>query len=326
MFDRKRRAFITLVAGAAVAWPLAARAQQAGSVPRVGLVYPGPQAGAPARVQAVLEGLRAAGYAQAEIVLKVADGDPSRIMPLVTEVIASKVDVLFAIGPAVARAAQSATQTLPIVANDLESDPVSTGWATSLAHPGGNMTGVFMAYPDFATKWLGLLKDTLPRLSRVAVLWDPSTGSFQKKSIEAAAKVSELTLETVEVRTPSDLDGAFDSAKRGGADALVMLSSPLIAANVRKEAELALLQKLPAITLFSDFPRAGGLMAYGPNLLAAIRDAGGMVAKVLHGTKPADLPIQRPSKFELVINHKTADALGLTLPDTLLSLADEVIE
>jgi putative ABC transport system substrate-binding protein len=128
------------------------------------------------------------------------------------------------------------------------------------------------------------------------------------------------------VRTPSDLDGAFNSAKRGGADAVVMLSSPLIAANVRKEAELAILHNLPVITLFSDFPRAGGLIAYGPNLLGAFRDAGGMVAKVLQGRKPADTPIQRPSKFELVINLKTARALGLNISDNLVTLADEVIE
>jgi putative ABC transport system substrate-binding protein len=309
---------------AVVAWPAMAHAQQTGTIPRVGVVYPGPQAGATPRVQAVLEGVRAGGYAQVEIVLRVADGDPSRITPLVTEVIASKVDVVFAIGPAVARAARSATQTLPAI--DLESDPVDTGWAASLAHPDGNITGVFMAFPDFAAKWLGLLKDTLPQLSHVAVLWDPSTGLFQKKAIEGAAEASKITLETIEVRTPSDLDGAFDSAKRGGADSLVMLSSPLISANVRQEAELAILHKLPVITLFSDFPRAGGLIAYGPNLLGAIRDAGGMIAKVLQGRKPADLPIQRPSKFELVINRKTADALGLTLPGTLLALADEVIE
>jgi putative ABC transport system substrate-binding protein len=322
----KRREFIALFGGAAVAWPLAARAQQAGSVPRIGVVYPGPQAGALPRVQALLEGLRAAGYSQVETVLRVADGDPSRIMPLVTEIIASKVDVFFAIGPAVVRAARSATQTLPIIAIDLESDPVDTGWAASLAHPGGNITGVFMAFPDFVAKWLGLLKDTLPQLSHLAVLWDRSTGLFQKNAIEAAAKDSKLALEIIEVRTSSDLDGAFNSAKRGGADSLVMLSSPLIAANVRKEAELAILHNLPVITLFADFPRAGGLIAYGPNLLGGFRDAGGMIAKVLQGRKPADLPIQRPTKFELVINLKTAKALGLNISYNLLTLADEVIE
>jgi putative tryptophan/tyrosine transport system substrate-binding protein len=322
----KRREFIVLVGGAALALPLAASSQPVGRVPKVGVVYPGPQAGATPRVQAVLDGLRAGGYAQVEIVLRVADGDPSRIAPLVTEVIASKVDALFAIGPAVVRAARAATQTLPIVANDLESDPVDTGWATSLAHPGGNVTGVFMAFPDFAAKWLELLREAIPQLSRVAVLWDPSTGLFQKKAIEAAAQASKLTLEITEVRTPSDLDGAFNSATQGSANALVMLSSPVISANVRKEAELALIHKLPAITLFPDFARAGGMMAYGPNLLGAIREAGGMTAKVLQGAKPADLPIQRPSKFELVINLKTVDALGLTVPNTLVALADEVIE
>jgi putative ABC transport system substrate-binding protein len=322
----RRRELVLALGGVAATWPLAARAQQAGAVPRIGVVYPGPQAGAPPRIQAVLDGLRAGGYSQVEIVLRVADGDPSRISPLVTEVIASKVDVLFAIGPAVVQAARSATQTLPIVANDLESDPVNTGWAASLAHPGGNITGVVMAFPDFATKWLGLLKETNSQLSRIAILWDPSAGLFQKQAIEAAAKASKVTLETMEVRTPSDLDGAFNSAKRGGAEAVIMLSSPLISANVRKEAELAILHNLPVITLFPDFARAGGLMAYGPNLLGAIRDAGGMIAKVLQGRQPADLPIQRPTKFELVINLKTAKALGLTLPNTLLALADEVIE
>jgi putative tryptophan/tyrosine transport system substrate-binding protein len=162
-----RREVVLALGGVAAAWPLAARAQRAGRVPRIGVVYPGPQAGAPPRVRAVLDGLRAGGYSQVEIVLRVADGDPSRIIPMVTEVIASKVDVLFAIGPAVVRAARSATQTLPIVTNDLESDPVDTGWAISLAHPGGNITGVFMAFPDFASKWLGLLeRHAPPALSR----------------------------------------------------------------------------------------------------------------------------------------------------------------
>jgi putative ABC transport system substrate-binding protein len=324
----RRRELVLALGGVAATWPLAARAQQAerGGGPRIGVLYPGPQAGAPPRVQAVLDGLRAGGYSQVEIVLRVAEGDPSRITPLATEVITSKVDVFFAIGPAVVQAARSATQTLPIVAIDLESDPVDTGWAASLAHPGGNITGVFMAFPDFATKWLGLLKDTFPQLSHVAVLWDPSTGLFQKKAIETAAKASKLAVDTIEVRTPSDLDGAFSSAKRGGADSLVMLSSPLISANVRKEAELAILHNLPVITLFPDFARSGGLIAYGPNLLGAIRDAGGMIAKVLQGRKPAELPIQRPSKFELVINLKTAKALGLNLSDNFLTLADEIIE
>jgi len=321
-----RREFITLVGGAAVAWPLAARAQQTGSVPRVGVLYPGPMGSAPPRVGAIVEGLRAAGFAQVEVVLRVTEGDSSRIALMVTDIIASKVDVFMAISAAVIRAAQSATQTIPIVGNDLESDPVDTGWAASLSHPGGNITGVFLAFPDFAAKWLELLRDTLPRLTRVTILWDPSTGIFQKQAIESAAKVSGVALRTIELHTPSDFDGAFDLAKREGVDALIILSSPLIGANVRKAAELATLHHLPAITLFPDFARAGGLIAYGPNLLGLYRDSGSMIAKVLQGRKPADLPIQRPTKFDLVVNLKTAKALGVTPSNALIALADEVIE
>ena len=155
---------------------------------------------------------------------------------------------------------------------------------------------------------------------------DPCALASRRFPPVLALEDSKLALEIIEVRTSSDLDGAFNSAKQGGADSLVMLSSPLIAANVRKEAELAILHNLPVITLFADFPRAGGLIAYGPNLLGGFRDAGGMIAKVLQGRKPADLPIQRPTKFELVINLKTAKALGLNISYNLLTLADEVIE
>jgi len=325
----KRREFITLVGGAAVAWPLAVRAQQAGKVPRIGLVYPGPQTVAPPRVEALLSGLRAAGYAapaQVELVLRVADGDPSRITPLVKEVVAANVDVFFSTGLAVLRAVQSVTPTIPIVMLDLESDPVDSGLVASLAHPGGSITGVFLAFPDFATKWLQLLKETIPQLSRVAVLWDPSTGTMQKRSVEGAAEALKVTLQILGVPRPSDLDEAFDSARRGGASAVLMLSSPVIGGNVQKVAELAILHHLPAITLFPDFARAGGLMAYGPSLLGTWRQAGVMIGKVLQGTKPADLPIERPAQFELVINLETAKALGLKVPLTLQTSADEVID
>jgi putative ABC transport system substrate-binding protein len=327
---RRREFVITLGSVAATgAWPLAAHTQPAGKVPKVGMLYPGPQAAAPPRVEALLKGLRAVGYAapaQVELVLRVANGDPARIAPLAAEIIANNVDVTFAVGPAVVRAFRSATQTVPIVANDLESDPVDIGIAKSLAHPGGNVTGVFLAFPEFSAKWLELLKQTIPQLSRVAVLWDPTTGSMQKSAIAGAAEELKVTLEILEARTPSDFDEAFISASRGGAGAMLMLSSPLVSANVRKLAELAILHRLPTVTLFPDFARAGGLMAYGPNLLGAIQQAGGMVGKVLQGISPADLPIERPSQFQLVINLKTAKALGLDVPPTVLARADEVIE
>jgi putative tryptophan/tyrosine transport system substrate-binding protein len=242
----------------------------------------------------------------------------------VQEIIASNVDVVA--GLAVLRAVQSATQTIPIVELDLETDPVAAGIVASLAHPGGNVTGVFLAFPDFATKWLQLLKQAIPQLSRVAVLWDPSTGPMQKKAVEGAAETLKVTLEILEVRRTSDFEEAFNSASPVGAGAAVMLSSSVIGGNAQKAADLAILHNLPTITLFKDFARAGGLMASGPNLLGSWRQSGTMIGKVLQGTKPADLPIERPTQFELAINLKTAKALGLKVPPSLLTSADEVIE
>src|SRR5580704_6433188 len=306
-----RRRFLSILGGATVAWPLAVRAQQAAKVSRVGMVFPSPQAAAPARVEAILNSLRREGYAtpaQGEFVLRVANNDPSRIAPQVAEIVAANVDVFFANGPAVLRTVRSVTQTVPIVALDLESDPVDSGVVASLAHPGGNVTGLFLAFPEFTTKWLELLKETIPRLSRVAVLWDPSTGLMQKKAVEGAAELLNVTLEILEVQRSSDFDDAFASASRRKPDALLLLSSPVFGSNVQKVAELAALHKLPAVSLFPDFARAGGLMSYGPNLLGAYRQAGVMIGKVLQGAKPADLPIERPTQFELVVNSKTAKA------------------
>jgi len=235
-----RREFVTL-AGGTLAWPLAARAQQASEAPRIGIVFPGPQAAVPPRVEAVLNGVRAAGYrapGQVELVLRATDGDPARITPLAAEIIASNVNVILALGAPALRAFRSATQTIPIVALDLESDPVDIGMVASIAHPGENITGLFVAFPEFTSKWLELLKETIPQLSRVAVLWDPSTGSMQKKAVERAAGLLNLTPEILEVQTPSDLDEAFSAASQRGVGALLMLSSPVFGANSPRAAEL----------------------------------------------------------------------------------------
>jgi putative ABC transport system substrate-binding protein len=277
----------------------------------------------------MLNGLRASGYlapAQIELILRVANGDPGRIAPMVAEIVKSNVDVIFANGPAVLQAFRSEITTIPIVAMDLESDPVENATVASLARPGGTVTGLFLAFPDFTTKWLELLKETIPQLSRVAVLWDPGTGSMQKTAIERAAKSLDLALEILEVRTPADFAGAFVTASGRGAGALLMLSSPLFGSSVRTVAELALRQNMPAVTLFPDFARAGGLMAYGPNLLDMYRQSGVMIGKVLQGKKPADLPIERPTQFEFVVNLRTAKILGLPIPTAILLRADEVIE
>ena len=322
----KRREFITLLGGAA-AWPLTARAQA--EAPKVGFVYPGSKTVMAAHMEAIATGLRASGYAastQVEIVARTAEDDPDHIAPLVKEVIGKNVDVIIAAGPLVVHAARSATRTIPIIAIDLESDPVASGMAATLARPGGNITGVFLDFPDFTAKWMEMLVESKPKLSRAAVLWDPVTGPVQMEAVEKAGGTLNVQLDITEVRRPSDFDAAFSMASQRGAGAMVMLSSPLIADNVQMLAELTLRHRFPAITLFPDFARAGGLLAYGPNLLSLLRLSGVVAGKVLRGANPAELPIERPTKFETVLNMRTAHALGISIPTSLLLRADEVIE
>jgi putative ABC transport system substrate-binding protein len=325
----KRREFITLIGGAAATWPLAARAQQAPEIPRIGFIYPGPKTAAASRVEAMLSGLRVSGYAapaQVELVIRTADGDPTRIPALVEEIVAKNVNLIIANGPPVLHVARAATRTIPIVAIDLETDPVASGVAASLARPGGNVTGVFLDFPDFTAKWIELLIETDAKISRMAVLWDPITGSVQIESVKKAAGSMNIQVDILEVRRPADFDNAFLIANQRGAGAMVILSSPLIAPNVQILAELAVRHRLPSITLFPDFARAGGLLAYGPNLLGLYRRVGILGGKVLQGVNPADLPIERPTKFELVLNLRTAVALEKSIPANLLLRADEVIE
>jgi ABC-type uncharacterized transport system substrate-binding protein len=323
-----RRGVITLLGGAA-AWPLVARAQQPAEAPRVGFVFPGPKAVMAPRIEAILTGLRASGYAaptQVEIVARTAEGDPDQIAPLVKEVIGKNVNVIIAAGPLVLHAARSATRTIPIIAIDLESDPVASRMAATLARPGGNITGVFLDFPDFTAKWMEMLVESIPKLSRAAVLWDPVTGPVQMEAVGKAGGTLNVQLDITEVRRPSDFDAAFSMASQGGAGAMVMLSSPLISDHVQMLAELTLRHRFPAITLFPDFARAGGLLAYGPNLLSLLRLSGIVAGKVLRGANPAELPIERPTKFETVLNMRTAHALGISIPTSLLLRADEVIE
>jgi putative ABC transport system substrate-binding protein len=326
----RRREFFGFVGGTVAFWPLSVRAQQSSEVvPRVGFVYPGSKEVAASRIDAILSGLRVSGYAapaQVELVARIADGDPGRIAPLVEELIGKNVNLIIANGPPVLHIARAATRTIPIVAIDLETDPVASGVATSLGRPGSNVTGVFLDFPDFTTKWIELLLESNPKLSRLAVLWDPVTGPVQVESVKKVVGSLNIQLVTLEVRRPSDFEGAFSAATQRKVDAMVMLSSPLISANVQMLADLSVHYRRPAITLFPDFARKGGCMAYGPNLLGLFRRVGVLAGNVLRGANPADLPIERPTKFELVLNLRTADALGLSIPASLLLRADEVIE
>ena len=324
-----RRQFITAIGGAALAWPNAARAQPAGKVAQVGMLYPGVTAVTPTRIAALREGLRTIGYADADrldVVVRASEGDPTKLTALAADLVARKVDAIVAISPLAVRAAKAATTEIPIVANDLESDPVAMGFVASLAHPGGNITGVFSDFPDFGTKWLELLKEAIPQLASVALLWDPATGSTQLDAVKGAGRLLNVKLQVVEVRAIAELQHAFATASEGKPDAIVILSSPIFGTNAKLIADLTIEHHVPTATLFSEIARAGSLMSYGPNLLGTFVQTGTMLAKVLQGARPADVPVERPTKFEMVVNLKTAKALGLNLPTSILLRADEVVE
>ena len=325
----RRREFITLLGGAAAAWPLAARAQQPGKIPKIGFFFPGTETVAPTRIRALAEGLQAAGYRapdQVELITRVTGGNPSRVAPMAAELIERNVDVLVAASPAAVHALRSLTSTVPIVAYDLETDPIGSGIVKSLSQPGGNITGVFFDFPEFSKKWLELMKEALPRLAKISVLWDPATGFRQLRAIEQVAGVMNLEVSIVEVRALAELDAGMAAASRNSPDALVMLSSPIIGGSYQALANFTLQRRLAAVTLFPDFARSGGLMGYGPNINNGYHQTARIVAKVLQGAKPAELPVELPTKFELVINLKTANAIGIEFPTSLLLRADEVIE
>ncbi len=236
------------------------------------------------------------------------------------------VDVIFARGPAAVTAAKEATRTIPVVAVDLESDPVAAGFVRGLARPGGNITGVFLDLPELSGKQLQLLKEIVPQLSRVAVLGDPVLNAPQFRATEVAARALAMHLQSVEVRALKDFNGALEAAKKGQARAVLLLSSPLVF-NVRTRiAALAVEKRLAAVSMFVEFAEAGGLLAYGPSLRESFRRCGAYAGKILQGAKPGEMPVERPERFDLVINLKTAKALRLTIPQSVLGRADQVIQ
>ena len=325
----RRREFIQLIAGAATGWPVAIHAQQLPKW-RIGFLSPGSLNPVTAqRIAAFSSGISQGGLreiAEIEIVARYADNQLDRLPALAQELVEQGVRAITAAAPAAVGAARRATSAIPIVAMDLESDPVEDGWATSLAHPGSNVTGVFLDLPGFSAKTLQLLRDAVPGLSNVAVFWLPASGTRQLDAVRRAAAGLELRLEVLEVRRPSEFEGAFQAAARSKASGVLMLSSPLIAANPQVLADLALVSRLPAISIFPDFAQKGGLVAYGPDLLELYPQAAVMTRKLLQGGSAADLPIERPTRFKLIANLKTAKALDLTLPTSILLSADEVIE
>jgi len=323
-----RREFITLLGGAA-AWPLAVRAQQ-GKMPVIGFLHPGfPDGiGSPA-FSALRDGLRDVGYVEGETVkieARWARGEPETLAHLTQELIQLHVDVLVPTARPSIEAARAATTDLPIVANDLESDTVASGYVASLAHPGGNLTGLFLDAPTLCGKWLQQMSDIVPAAKKIAVLWDSTTGSYQLDAIKTAATAASIDVIVMDFRDHAGLDAALEAGLKHGPQAVIQLGSPLTRQAGTRTAQILSAHHIPGISQFRTFPDGGGLMSYGPELFDLYRRIGPIVAKILRGARPADLPIERPTKFELVINLNAAKALGVTIPSLLLATADEVIE
>jgi|KBSMisStandDraft_5_1062788.scaffolds.fasta_scaffold74218_3 putative ABC transport system substrate-binding protein len=327
----RRREFITLLGasfGGMAGWPLAANAQHVAKNWKIGVLHPGQAAAVDARITAIREGLnrpdsQASGL---ELVVRLADGNLSRLPALATELVNDRVDVIVAAGPPAVQAASGATATTPVIAIDLESDPVAIGFIASLARPGRNITGVFLDFPDFSAKCLQLLIESVPALAGVGVLWDPTTGSQQLDEVKRAAQGLSVRVEVFEARRVADVADAFYALDAARIQGVVVLSSPLFGGNPQMVADLAIKRNVPTISLFPDIAREGGLLAYGPDIQGLYRQAGAMARKVLDGAKPAETPAERPTRFQLVANLRTAKRLGITLPTSILLRADETIE
>jgi putative ABC transport system substrate-binding protein len=305
--------------------PPAGEAQQSARIHRVGVLGPTPIA--PTTDQAFRQGLRQLGYAEGQnLVLEYRDADAPRLSALAAELSRSNIDVIYARGPAAVKAAKDATSAIPIVAIDLESDPVAEGFARGFARPGGNITGVFLDVPELGGKQMQLLKEIIPRLSRVAVLGDPDLNAPQFRAMESAARSLSIGVERQDVRVVGDFDRALDAARQDRATAVLILSSPFVYSQRARIGTLVRGKRIAAVSMFSEFAAAGGLLSYGPSVPAASQRCGTYVARILQGAKPGELPIERPQIFELAVNLKTAKALGLVVPPSVLGRADQVIE
>jgi putative ABC transport system substrate-binding protein len=296
----------------------AAMAQPAGRQTRVGIIVT-----TPALKDAFMEGLRDSGYVEGQnlVVVHRPLGDSA-----ISEVLRQNVDVICATSQPMVRAAKQATTTIPVVGVDLESDPVASGLVKSLARPGGNVTGFFLDLPELGGKLIQLLRESVPGLGQLAVVWHADVGKTQFGATEQAARRAGLGLVSLPVRSVEDLRRAFETARLKHVGGVVVLSAPIMLHERALIADLGSRYRLPTIGLFTAFPEAGGLLSYGPNFPDIMRRAAGQVARVLRGAQPAELPVERPSKFELVVNLRTARTLGVTVPPSVLLRADRVIE
>lgn len=327
-FDRlERREFIILLGGAVAAWPIAARGQQRATVQRLGaLLFSTPQADP--QMQLVHSGLRELGYVAGQnliVFYRYAEGKPDRLADLAAALVGEKPDLLLALGGDVAPYAVKATSTIPIVFLS-SADPMRLGLAASLARPGGNATGITLLLDDTASKRLELLKEVVPRVKHAAFLWNPDHPDNELREAERAAQRLSVRLQLVEMRGSGDVDAALRAVTDAGCDALYVVSSRQTVLNTSRIVDFATRHRLPLAGGWGAWAHAGGLLSYGPNINDMMRLIVAYVDKVLKGAKPADLPIQQPTKFEFVINVKVAKSIGVDVPPILLSRADEVIE
>jgi putative tryptophan/tyrosine transport system substrate-binding protein len=307
-----------------------ATAQQPKKVPRIGYLSATSPSANVARIEAFRQGLRELGYVEGKNIViewRYAEGKQGRLLALAAELVRLKVDVIVTAGPASTRPAKETTVTTPIVMAQVN-DPVGNGFVASLARPGGNITGLATLAPELSGKQLELLKETVPKLSRVAVLGTSTepANAQSLKEVELAARAFKVKLQYLDVLDPKDIETVFRAASKGRAEAVLVLSSAVFISHRTQIADLAVKSRMPAIYYRSLFVDDGGLMSYGANQNDLDRRAATYVDKILKGAKPADLPIEQPTKFEFVINLKTAKQIGLTIPPNVLARADKVIK
>jgi putative ABC transport system substrate-binding protein len=322
-----RRRLLLLAGAGVLAAPRVAQPQHASKAKRIGILSP--ESGEFAPVPAFRQELRQLGWLEGKSLVidhRWANGRYERLPELMAELLTTRADVIYAIGPDAARIAKNATRAVPIVALDLETDPVASGFVRTLGRPEGNLTGLFLDLPELFGKWLQLIREVVPSMRSVGALGASTINAPQFAAVESLFRDTQLRLHRLEVQGPADFGPLFEHGIRVGTDAIFVFPSPLVFQHGKQIAQTAAKNRLPAIYMFRHVVEAGGLMSYGPNVIEMSKRAASLADKILKGAKPAEVPVERPTRFDLVINVTAAKALGINIPPSLLLRADEVIQ